>query len=199
MDESPRINTITITYRSTDYYLLVSPSGVRLLVDCGWPGTLGTMSHELRRKDIDPAQIGYVLVTHFHPDHAGLVEEMKGLGAKLILVDLQVPHVGRLAGYVKPGDGYTPIRTGDALIVNPAESRRLLESLGFAGEIVATPGHSEDSVSLVLDSGIAFTGDLQPAVQSAQDDAATHASWRLLRELGVGRVYPAHGGARALR
>lgn len=199
MEEPRHVNIVTITYRSTDYYLLESPAGVRLLVDCGWPGTIGTMTHELRRKGIDPSEVGYLLVTHFHPDHAGLVEEMKGLGSKLILVDLQEPHVAKLSGYVKPGDGYTLIRTEDALVVSPAGSRELLDRLGFAGEIVATPGHSEDSISLVLDTGIAFTGDLQPVEQTSPEDTQTHESWRRLRELGVQRLYPAHGGSRLLR
>lgn len=40
------------------------------------------------------------------------------------------------------------------------------------GEILWTPGHSDDSVSLVLDSGIAFTGDLQPPL--ASDELSYH-------------------------
>ncbi len=31
---------------------------------------------------------------------------------------------------------------------------------GVRGEILKTPGHSDDSVSLVLDSGMVFVGDL---------------------------------------
>jgi hypothetical protein len=32
--------------------------------------------------------------------------------------------------------------------------------LGMESEIVPTPEHSDDSVSLILDEGMAFTGDL---------------------------------------
>lgn len=192
------MNIVTITYRSTSYYLLESSKRERLLIDCGWPGTLGMMIHELRRKDLAPNDIGYLLVTHFHPDHAGLVEELKGGGSTLILLDVQEPYVAKLKSYVKPADGYVPIRTDEALIVRAAESRALLERLGFAGEIVPTPGHSEDSVSLVLDTGLAFIGDLEPEWQSTPDEGATRQSWARLRALGVRMVYPAHGGPRSL-
>ena len=51
-----------------------------------------------------------------------------------------------------------------------------------------------DSVSLVLDDGSAFTGDLTPPALIGEDDAGvTAASWRLLRELGATRIYPGHG------
>ncbi|HKZ84113.1 MAG TPA: hypothetical protein VJ793_10710 [Anaerolineae bacterium] len=57
-----------------------------------------------------------------------------------------------------------------------------------------TPGHSDDSVSLLLDDGSVFTGDLTPAGFAGEDDAAAvSASWRLLREHGATRMYPGHG------
>jgi glyoxylase-like metal-dependent hydrolase (beta-lactamase superfamily II) len=70
----------------------------------------------------------------------------------------------------------------------------LLAQIGIAGEIVPTPGHSEDSVSLVLDEGAAFTGDLTPLGRIGPEDAeVVAASWRLLRAYGVTRIYPGHG------
>ena len=42
------------------------------------------------------------------------------------------------------------------------ESRRFLKTLGIDGEIVRTGSHSEDSVSLILDDGNCFVGDLEP-------------------------------------
>jgi glyoxylase-like metal-dependent hydrolase (beta-lactamase superfamily II) len=64
---------------------------------------------------------------------------------------------------------------------------------------VHTPGHSADSVSLLLDDGSAFTGDLtHPAFVGESDAAVVSASWRLLRERGATRVYPAHGSMRPM-
>jgi hypothetical protein len=38
--------------------------------------------------------------------------------------------------------------------------KSVVRSGGVSGEIIYTPGHSDDSVTLILDEGMAFTGDL---------------------------------------
>ena len=80
-----------------------------------------------------------------------------------------------------------------------SESRTLLSNMGIPGEILPTPGHSDDSVSLLLDDGSVFTGDLTP-LEAAFGEAGdlVKASWRLLRERGAKRVYPGHGPGRTI-
>ena len=56
-----------------------------------------------------------------------------------------------------------------------------------------TPGHSPDGVSLVLDSGAAFTGDLAPEIQMMEDDVSGRESWQRIDALGARTIYPAHG------
>jgi endoribonuclease LACTB2 len=64
---------------------------------------------------------------------------------------------------------------------------------------VPTPGHSDDSVSLLLDDGSAFTGDLTPPELTEERNAdVAAASWRLLRRPGAVRVYPGHGPVRPM-
>ena len=58
-----------------------------------------------------------------------------------------------------------------------------------------TPGHSDHCVSLLLDNGAAFTGDLPPQA-AAFDNPVALASWKFLGEHGATRVYPAHGPIR---
>ena len=75
----------------------------------------------------------------------------------------------------------------------------LLERIEIPGQILPTPGHSEDSVSLLLDDGSAFTGDLTPMPFIGEEDpAVVSASWQLLRERGATRVYPGHGPVRPI-
>jgi glyoxylase-like metal-dependent hydrolase (beta-lactamase superfamily II) len=50
-------------------------------------------------------------------------------------------------------------------------------------------------VSLLLDDGSVFTGDLPPEAY-AFDNPVALATWRHLRERGARRVYPAHGPTR---
>src|SRR5688500_9574144 len=82
------MNIINVGYDSTNYYIIEDKSG-KLLVDCGWPGTLPKFSAELKRKGISVNEIKYLLVTHFHPDHAGLTQELKNQGAKFLLFECQ--------------------------------------------------------------------------------------------------------------
>jgi glyoxylase-like metal-dependent hydrolase (beta-lactamase superfamily II) len=80
-----------------------------------------------------------------------------------------------------------------------AESRSLLGHLGISGEVVHTPGHSDDSVSLILDDGSVFTEDLtRPELIGVEDAAVLAASWQLLRERGAARVYSGHGPVRQM-
>ena len=78
-----------------------------------------------------------------------------------------------------------------------------LKDFGISGRVVYTPGHTKGSVSVVLDSGEAFVGDLAmnkfPLRLSAglpilaEDITAVRESLEHLLELNVTTVYPGHG------
>ena len=78
-----------------------------------------------------------------------------------------------------------------------------LAGYGIPGKIIYTPGHSVGSVSVLLDSGDAFVGDLamnafplrlSPGLPIfAEDMEKVKASWRRLLGDGAKTVYPAHG------
>jgi glyoxylase-like metal-dependent hydrolase (beta-lactamase superfamily II) len=102
--------------------------------------------------------------------------------------------------WTKPQDKYVDITLHDNLVIAFADSRALLARIGLAGEILPTPGHSPDSVSLLLDDGSAFTGDLTPLPYADHDEAGRLVvqSWRRLREHGARRIYPGHGPVRPM-
>jgi glyoxylase-like metal-dependent hydrolase (beta-lactamase superfamily II) len=186
---------VNVGYRSTNFYV-VSAGTSRLLVDLGWPGTLGTLLANLERKDIPLREIRYGLATHYHMDHAGLAQELKDKGVRLLVPQEQVHAIPLMKRWMKPVDRYVEITPDDNVNISLAESRPFLANLGFAGEIIHTPGHSDDSVSLVLDNGWAFTGDLTPPLAVTEENASVvRRSWQALRERGVTSVYPGHGPA----
>ena len=189
------MNIVNVGYLSTNYYA-IDIHGGKLLVDCGWPGTLPQFSAELKRKGIALAEIKYLLVTHFHPDHAGLAQELKDSGAKLILLEKQIDFITRLTEMVKTKDtNYREIKRDDNILLKFADSRKFLSGLGLAGEIIHTPGHSDDSVTLVLDEGFAFTGDLTPRFMiSAEENKLAAESWDRIYQHKITRVFPGHGG-----
>lgn len=187
------MNIVNVGYRSTNYYVLAD-AHPRVLVDAGWPGTLGAMHEACRRKGIRLEDIPFQLVTHFHMDHAGLAEELKRLGVKLLVLDTQVGGISLLRTQVKPTDNYTEITHDGNVLLTETDSRAFLSGIGIQGDIISTPGHSDDSVTLILDEGIAFTGDLTfPALLPDDPADVARQSWEKIRAKGVTTIYPAHG------
>ncbi len=78
-----------------------------------------------------------------------------------------------------------------------------LTEYGIPGKIIYTPGHSRGSVSILLESGDAFVGDLAmsgfplrftPGLPILADDITeVRRSWEVLLDKGAKTVYPAHG------
>ena len=187
------MNIVNVGYDSTNYYMIDCQGG-KLLVDCGWPGTLPKLMAELKRKGIPIKEVKYLFITHFHPDHAGLTQDLKNLGIKLLLLESQIDFTTLLAEFFK-GKNYpfVKITQNDNCVLKFEESRKFLASIGINGEIISTPGHSDDSVTLILDEGFAFTGDLHPSFMNIED-IQTRESWEKIHQHKIKRIFPGHGG-----
>lgn len=198
MSQRNSVTIVNVGYRSTNYWV-ISAGTSRMLVDLGWPGTMGKMRANLKRMDVPISEIQYGLATHYHIDHAGVAQELKLAGVPLLVLDVQVSAIPRMKTWTKPHDQYVEITMHDNVRISCDESRSLLESIGIAGEILHTPGHSDDSISLLLDDGSVFTGDLTPPhYVGVEDPDVVRASWRLLRDHGATRVHPGHGPVRQI-
>ena len=188
---SPTI--VNVGYRSTNYWV-VSAGRNRLLVDLGWPGRAAALFANLERMGVALAEIRYGLATHYHIDHAGAAQDLKNRGIPLLVMQEQVGAIPLMKQSIKPADNYTEITTKGNIVISTSESRAFLKRIGIEGEILHTPGHSEDSVTLVLDLGCAFTGDLTMESMVSEEDATVVArSWQLLRDRQVTTIYPGHG------
>jgi glyoxylase-like metal-dependent hydrolase (beta-lactamase superfamily II) len=197
MTTSP-VTIVNVGYRTTNYWV-ISAGQSRLLVDLGWPGSMAAMRASLSRADIPLSEIKYGLATHYHIDHAGLAQELKNAGVPLLVIDLQIPFISQMKRHIKPQDHFTEITLEGNVTISVTESRALLHRIGIAGEILHTPGHSDDSVSLLLDDGAVFTGDLtHPMMVGAEDSDVVRASWQLLKDRGATKVYAGHGELRAM-
>jgi len=196
MENHSSFTIVNVGYRSTNYWI-ISAGTSRLLVDIGWPGTLGTMKANLKKMGIALSEIRYALATHYHIDHAGLAEELKRAGVPLLVLDVQIPAIPLMKKWTKPVDNYVDITEHGNIIISFEQSRQLLGQIGIAGEILHTPGHTEHCVSLLLDDGSVFTGYLEPEAY-AFDNPVALATWKFLRARGATRVYPAHGPIRMI-
>jgi glyoxylase-like metal-dependent hydrolase (beta-lactamase superfamily II) len=149
--------------------------------------------------DVPITEIRYGLATHYHIDHAGVAQELKLAGVPLLVLDVQVAAIPLMKTWIKPQDRYLDVTMHDNVEMSCDESRSLLEGVGIPGEILHTPGHSDDSVSLLLDDGSVFTGDLTPPQYiGLEAPEVVRESWQLLRERGATRVYPGHGPVRRI-
>lgn len=195
MASATKLSIVNVGYRSTNYWV-VSNGVSRILFDVGWPGLFGTLKANIERMDIKLREIKYALASHYHIDHAGAAQELKQAGVPLLVMETQTAWVPRMKRWTKPQDNYLEITPNGNVEITFSESRAFLGRIGIAGQIIPTPGHSDDSVSLVLDDGSAFTGDLtRPEFISVENAEQVHASWARLREAGARVVYPGHGPA----
>ncbi len=192
-----KVNILNVGYSSVNYYL-IGQNTPQLLIDVGWPGTLPKMLSIFKRERVKLQDIKYLLVTHYHPDHAGLAQEIKLKGVKLIDLENQQSSIPKLGTYMKPSNPYIEITLDDNLNLSFKDSRAFLRRLGIDGEIIPTPGHSDDSISLILDEGIAFTGDLPGPNWGADPKHQVDQSWQKIRAMDAKTIYPGHGSVRHL-
>jgi len=152
-----------LKYGNTNTFFIHGSTG-GLLIDTDYAGTLFAFYKTLKEHNLKICDINYVLATHYHPDHIGLVSELMNLGVKLLLIDTQCSFV-HFADEIFSKDkklNYEPITIEKATTISSEESRTFLKSIGINGEIVVTTSHSEDSIALILDNGECFVGDLEP-------------------------------------
>jgi glyoxylase-like metal-dependent hydrolase (beta-lactamase superfamily II) len=198
MPGHPTHTIVNVGYGSTNYWV-ISAGTSRLLFDLGWPGTMGTLRANLDRMDVPLEEIRYALASHYHIDHAGLAQELKLAGVPLLVLEEQVSAIPLTKKWAKPADNFVDITVHDNLTISCDESRATLKMIGLSGEIVHTPGHSDDSISLLLDDGSALTGDLtHPSLATEMQMSLVLESWGTLRELGARTVYPGHGPVRTI-
>lgn len=192
------IDIVNVGYRSTNYWVICAGKS-RLLVDLGWPGMMGRMLASLKRMDVPLEDIQYGLATHYHIDHAGVAQELKEAGVPLLVMEVQVSAIPQMKKWIKPHDNYLQIVIDDNIVIPCSESREFLAEIGIRGEILHTPGHSDDSISVLLDNGFVFTGDLTaPQFIALEDPELVLSSWRLLVDKGARMVYPGHGPVRSI-
>ncbi len=86
-----------------------------------------------------------------------------------------------------------PLEIGKEDLIVGANNRPILSAIGIQGEIIETPGHSHDSVSLVLEDGTAFVGDLtRPDLAAGENEAQIRESWNKLIGLNARTFYSNH-------
>ena len=188
-----------IRYGNTNTVLLRGDRG-SILIDTDYAGTMPAFYKAIKEHGIKVSDITYVLATHYHPDHMGLISELMSQGVKLIIMESQTEYVHYSDEIFarEPKLGFKPIDESQAQVVLFEESRKFLEELGIAGEIISTPSHSADSISVILDDGTCIVGDMEPLeyLEAYEDNKKLKADWDALLSAAPKRIIYAHANER---
>ena len=189
-------NMTRLRYGNTSTFLMNG-----LLVDTGYAGTMQAFYRTLKQNGKTLKDIQYVLATHYHPDHMGLIGELAGQGIRHLLMDVQKESI-HMADRLFERDGlpFVPLDEARATVISCGESRAFLARLGIAGEIIHTPSHSPDSISVILDSGDCLVGDLEPPEyqEAYGDNAQLKNDWERIIALHPKRIFFAHAPERTV-
>lgn len=181
-------------YDNTNTYV-ISTGKDMLMFDTGWAGTFMQMCKALGEQELKLQEIKYLLISHFHPDHMGLAGELMKQGITVIAMESQKACI-HACDHIFQRDKrfvYTLLEEDKVQVLSFAESREFLQKLGIDGEIIPTPGHSDDSISLILDSGDVFVGDLYPLYElDVHEEPGVQESWQKILERKPKRIYYGH-------
>lgn len=183
-----------IKYGTTNTYLIKGGNG-SILFDTGWAGTLPAFCHAIGEAGEKVQDINYIMISHFHPDHMGIAQEIADMGPVICVADIQKEFIhssDRILAKDKKVS-FVPIMDGNVRFFALEESRAFLEEIGIDGEVYATPGHTDDSISLMLDSGELFVGDLNPLYElELHRGTQIEKTWNMLLSMKPSKVYYGH-------
>ena len=154
---------------------LVEDDGLTL-IDTGLPGSADKLLAAIRKGGKNPADIKRIVLTHWHPDHAGNAAELQQrLGARLYAHTAEAAIIEQGGGTERPRH-LTPGLVNQlifSLFIKKVSSRiapaRVDERMAdgdvipLAGglQVVHTPGHSAGHMALLLrEEGVLVAGDI---------------------------------------
>ena len=191
-----------LKYGNTNTYFIRGTKG-SILLDTDYAGTLQMFYKEIKRNGISLKDIAYILATHYHPDHMGLVGELVSMGVNFLVMDTQVPNLHFSDDIFRRDQTlrFLPSVPEDkAEVIACKDSRAFLAALGIDGEIVSTPSHSEDSITLALDSGDCFVGDLEPMeyMDGYEENKALQSDWEKVMSFSPRVIHYGHAPKKVL-
>ena len=194
-----------------------------VMIDTGYENSYVSVQKKLLRLLIQPEEVRYIFLTHAHDDHAGFLEEWMTKHPQTQVI----AHEGAIEGLRRGQNSFDGgcstlfaflfcqlmALLGNGEHCYPRLSEAHLEKIVtlnednlpqiehvLQGKILFTPGHTADSISLMVDGNL-FCGDAAmngiPSTHKitiwVEDKAAFEKSWGEMLASGAKKIYPAHG------
>ena len=77
-----------LKYANTNTYLIKGKNGY-ILFDTDWAGTFLSFCKAIKKAGVEAREIQYLFLSHFHPDHMGIAQEIADLGITIVVLDVQ--------------------------------------------------------------------------------------------------------------
>jgi hydroxyacylglutathione hydrolase len=204
----------TIRLGITNCYVIQDKGTI--MVDSGPPNKLDIFIKSMQKANIDPKQIGLIINTHGHYDHIGSAKSIKDVtGARNAMHEpdkewLEKSIIPSLKGVTTWGKVLSrllrkPSIASTQVDVELRDEDFSLVPYGIPGIVIFTPGHTSGSVSVLLETGEAFIGDLamsgfplrlNPGLPIfAEDIKSVKENIKMLITKGANIFYPGHGKA----
>ena len=190
---------------------LVPAEGGCGLVDAGVPKQEGRIFAAMAEHGLTPESLRLIFITHDHGDHAGSLKAIAEASHAPVLAsrieapalargESLMPHGLTFAGWLFSKVMGTFVKAASGYPCKP--DVEVDDEMSLEGRAIHTPGHTAGSLSLLLDPGEAFVGDLcakfpvisggsyVPFFGESREDV--YASWRRLLDAGATTFYADH-------
>jgi len=212
-----QIHTLDLNFQNLSHaiaaYLIEGPEGY-LLIETGPMSTLPALQSRLAEHGLSPGDIGDVVVTHIHLDHAGAAGWWAQQGARVYVHPMGAPHLieperlwqsaTRIYGEAMESL-WGSILPAPAEQVIPVRDGQQITAAGVTLRAIDTPGHAGHHHTYRL-GDIGFTGDAAGVRVPGSDWVSLPAPppefnrelwWKTLDRLEAEKfaaIYPTHYG-----
>ena len=194
-----------------------------VMIDTGYENSYQKVLKRLNKLLIKPEEVRYLFLTHAHDDHAGFLEEWMSKHPQTQII----AHAGAIEGLRRGQNSFAggcstlfaflfcqlmalfgngehryPRLTEEHLerIITLNEDNLSQIESELQGKILFTPGHTADSISLLVNDNL-FCGDAaMNGIPSShkitiwvENTSEFEQSWDRILASGAKKIYPAHG------
>jgi glyoxylase-like metal-dependent hydrolase (beta-lactamase superfamily II) len=217
---------INIGNRFINNYIIQTETGL-MVVDTGYEGGFDQFAHRFTTAGLSFIDVKFIFLTHAHDDHTGFLNELaQNTDAPIIMHKQAVERLkagqnsfdggfptktafifGKIMALAGKGEHrFPPVDLYEKYLIFENNEQYLKES-NIDAQIISLPGHTSDSIGLLLSDGKLLCGDAAmngfPSIRRQsvwiENGSDYLKSWDTMIKLKPTQIYPSHGRPFAAR